>query len=117
MFEFAQVEGGRHVRGADLSKTVHAHQEFAERFLGAIKMREQRAIPTVGLLPAVRPFPDGVFEIPPHAPHHVVGIVHVARQAIGALAAQVSRCFGSIRVIGPFLSQQFEADARVEQAF
>jgi hypothetical protein len=61
--ERGQIKGGHDVRGTDQSKAVHAHQEFALGFLGAKKVRKDRTVPAIRLLPAVMPVTHGILQV------------------------------------------------------
>ena len=77
--EPAEIECRHDLRGAEQALAVHAHQKLAFQFLGAEEVREDRAVPAVRLLPAVRALADRVFQMRPELPEDVVAIMQAKK--------------------------------------
>ena len=86
----AQIERGDDVRRADEAIPVHGHQELSHRFFGPKEVREDRAVPAEGLLPAIGSLADRILQVAPHLPENRIRVVDVTGQARRALLAQVA---------------------------
>ena len=79
-------------------------------------MGEDRAIPAERLVPAMSPLANGVFEVRPQLPDHVVGIVNITGKPMRAVPGQISGGLGTAGVRFLVPREQLQAHAGVEQS-
>src|SRR3954470_19363845 len=71
------------------AETMHPHDKGAQVLFSAKKVIEDRTRCAEGLLPSVRAFPHGFFEMSPHRIERPVRIQNVANHGMRAVFAEV----------------------------
>src|SRR5262245_53442595 len=114
--EAAQIKCSHDLRRTDEPKAMHAHQKFALFVLVVEKIGENRSIPSIGLLPAMRAFANCVFQIGPEFPDGGVAVVDVTGQTMGARLREVGAGRGHVFELLAISSQQLKCETCAEQA-